>query len=184
MNCEQANQMNLVDYLYTLGYSPKKIIGNNYWYHSPFRQERTPSFKIDRAKNLWYDFGKDKGGKTVDFAKVFFYCDTSIIAGLNEKMDSLIEKLSKPPKEEKAKTRSININTAKEILGISKQTIYGKSKSGIIPSYKHENGKDLYFFEDELQAYLKSNHKRTLKDIDEEVDDFIIRNSRKRNYRV
>lgn len=77
MNCEQANQMDLVDYLSLLGYSPKKIVGNNYWYHSPFRQERTPSFKIDRAKNLWYDFGEDKGGKTVDFAKLLFNCDTS-----------------------------------------------------------------------------------------------------------
>jgi len=77
MNCEQANQMDLVDYLFALGYSPAKISGNNYWYHSPFREEKTPSFKIDRAKNIWYDHGENKGGKSVDFAKQFFNCNTS-----------------------------------------------------------------------------------------------------------
>ena len=77
MNCEQANQMDLVDYLFSIGYSPKKISGNNYWYHSPFREEKTPSFKIDRAKNSWYDHGENMGGKLVDFAKQFFNCNTS-----------------------------------------------------------------------------------------------------------
>ena len=77
MNCEQANQMDLVDYLFTLGYSPAKISGNNYWYYSPFREEKTSSFKIDRAKNIWYDHGENKGGKSVDFAKQFFNCNTS-----------------------------------------------------------------------------------------------------------
>ena len=37
-------------------------------YHSPFRAELTPSFKVDFRKNLWYDFGSNEGGTMVDFA--------------------------------------------------------------------------------------------------------------------
>ena len=77
MNCEQANQMDLVDYLYSLGYQPQKIRGSDYWYLSPFRDEKEPSFKINRNKNVWYDHGIGKGGKLVDFAMEFYRCDVS-----------------------------------------------------------------------------------------------------------
>ena len=40
MNCEQANQMNLVDYLYTLGFNPSKIRNDDHWYLSPFRMKK------------------------------------------------------------------------------------------------------------------------------------------------
>jgi hypothetical protein len=53
MNCEQVNQMDLVDYLNSLGYQPQKIRGSDYWYLSPFRDEKEPSFKINRNKNVW-----------------------------------------------------------------------------------------------------------------------------------
>ena len=31
-------------------------------YLSPLREERTPSFKVDYVRNLWYDFGLGEGG--------------------------------------------------------------------------------------------------------------------------
>ena len=67
MNCEQANQIDLVDYLHMIGNDPKKIKGHDYWYFSPFRDEKEASFKIERNKNVWYDHGIGKGGKLVDF---------------------------------------------------------------------------------------------------------------------
>ena len=45
MNCEQANQIDLVDYLHTLGYDPKKINGNDYWFHFPCREEKIPHLR-------------------------------------------------------------------------------------------------------------------------------------------
>jgi DNA primase len=36
-------------------------------YYSPFRDERTPSFHIDEAKNTWYDYGTSEGGSLFDF---------------------------------------------------------------------------------------------------------------------
>jgi DNA primase len=47
MNCEQANQIDLVDYLHSLGYEPSKIRREDYWYLSPLRNEKEASFKIE-----------------------------------------------------------------------------------------------------------------------------------------
>ena len=67
MNCEQANQIDLVDYLFSIGLQQKKISQENYWYLSPLHEERTASFKVNKTKNIWYDHGIGKGGKLVDF---------------------------------------------------------------------------------------------------------------------
>jgi hypothetical protein len=77
MNCEQANQIDLVDYLNSLGYQPQKIRRSDYWYFSPFRNEKEPSFKINRNKNVWYDHGLGKGGNLIDFLTEFHHCDVS-----------------------------------------------------------------------------------------------------------
>ena len=55
MNCEQANQIDMVDYLSSLGFQPTSVRGNDYWYLSPLRDEKKASFKIQRSKNVWYD---------------------------------------------------------------------------------------------------------------------------------
>jgi len=71
MLCKQANKIDLVDYLLSLGHHPKKIRGNDYWYLSPLRQERTASFKVNRKLNCWYDHGTGKGGNLVDFGTLY-----------------------------------------------------------------------------------------------------------------
>ena len=75
MNCADANKVDLVDYLYASGYTPAKIKGNDYWYISPLRDERTASFKIDRSKNVWFDHGTGNGGTAIDFVIQYFNCD-------------------------------------------------------------------------------------------------------------
>jgi DNA primase len=77
MNCEEANQIDMVDYLSSLGFQPTSVRGNDYWYLSPFRDEKIPSFKIHRSKNVWYDHGIGTGGGLVDFVKQFYQCDVS-----------------------------------------------------------------------------------------------------------
>lgn len=72
MNCGKAKRIDIVDYLSSLGYQPQKIRGNDYWYLSPFRTEKEPSFKVNRKFNVWYDHGSGKGGNLVDFGVVFF----------------------------------------------------------------------------------------------------------------
>lgn len=72
MNCEEAKKIDIVGYLSSLGYQPQKIRGNDYWYLSPFRTEKEPSFKVNRKFNVWYDHGIGKGGNLVDFGVLFF----------------------------------------------------------------------------------------------------------------
>jgi len=70
----EAKQIDLVEYLSTLGFKPAKIRGNDNWYLSPLRDEKTPSFKVDRKINCWYDHGLGKGGNPVDFGMLYFNC--------------------------------------------------------------------------------------------------------------
>ena len=40
------------------GIQPKYERNGYGMYLSPLREERTPSFKVDYVRNLWYDFGR------------------------------------------------------------------------------------------------------------------------------
>lgn len=68
LSCEEAKNIDMVHYLSSIGIEPTKIRGNNFWYLSPLHNEKTPSFKIDRKLNRWYDHGIGKGGNLIDFA--------------------------------------------------------------------------------------------------------------------
>lgn len=74
MTCDRVREIDLVDYLCSLGLEPTKIKGTDFWYYSPFRTEKTPSFKINRRINRWYDFGEGVGGNLIDFALRFQDC--------------------------------------------------------------------------------------------------------------
>lgn len=67
MNSNKYNQPEIIDYLKSQGFQPVKIKYGNAWFNSPLRQEKTPSFKVDLNRNLWYDFGSGQGGTLVDF---------------------------------------------------------------------------------------------------------------------
>ncbi len=77
MTCEQANQVDLVDYLYTLAFAAQKIRSQDHWYLSPLRDEKHASFVINRSRNVWYDHGMGKGGKLIDFVMEFYLCSVS-----------------------------------------------------------------------------------------------------------
>lgn len=67
MNSKQAKAEPLPEFLGRLGHVPTSIRGHDVWYRSPFRlNERTPSFKVDRQKNVWFDHGMGVGGTIID----------------------------------------------------------------------------------------------------------------------
>ena len=66
MNSAQAKKISLVNFLSGLNLEPKNIKNNDYWYLSPLHSEKTPSFKIDIRKNVWYDHGAGMGGNIID----------------------------------------------------------------------------------------------------------------------
>lgn len=52
MNIEEVKKIPLEDFLGRAGFSPVRRQGGSVWYLSPFRQERTPSFKVSLSLNL------------------------------------------------------------------------------------------------------------------------------------
>ena len=71
MDARQMREIPIADFLSAMGIHPTKQKGNALWYSAPYRTERTPSFKVDIAKNVWFDFGTGKGGDIFDLAGAF-----------------------------------------------------------------------------------------------------------------
>jgi DNA primase len=67
MNTNQAREISIEKVLKNLGCEPTKSNENDSWYLSPFRQEKSASFKVNRKINRWYDHGEQKGGNVIDF---------------------------------------------------------------------------------------------------------------------
>lgn len=74
MNCKEAKLLSIISYLKRCGRIPVKTYGNYVMYNSPFRNEKTPSFKVDVEKNLWYDFGAGIGGTILDLIMYLHNC--------------------------------------------------------------------------------------------------------------
>jgi hypothetical protein len=74
LSIEEARQTDIVEYLSKLGYEPSKIRRDDYWYLSPLREEKTPSFKVNKKLNRWYDHGLGRGGNVIDFAILYNNC--------------------------------------------------------------------------------------------------------------
>ena len=68
---DAIRQIPLADFLARLGHEPVRRSGNELWYSAPYRSERTPSFRVNVAKQLWYDFGLGKGGDIFTLAGEF-----------------------------------------------------------------------------------------------------------------
>jgi hypothetical protein len=61
---------------YLIGYNCHPAKDKTYYgmYHSPFREDHTPSMKVDYNKNLWYDFGTNEGGSIIDLVMKMDKC--------------------------------------------------------------------------------------------------------------
>lgn len=57
MTSQEANSIPLGDILSHYGYEPSRRYGGYDMYRSPFRSDTSPSFKVFREENRWYDFG-------------------------------------------------------------------------------------------------------------------------------
>ncbi|MFP4022994.1 MAG: toprim domain-containing protein [Thiohalospira sp.] len=76
MNCKQANEISIIEFLKKLNIYPVRQSGRYTFYFSPFRQETKPSFVVTN-KNRWRDFGSGKGGTLVDFVMELQNCNES-----------------------------------------------------------------------------------------------------------
>ncbi|WP_329905615.1 helix-turn-helix domain-containing protein [Porphyromonas pogonae] len=81
---------------------------------------------------------------------------------------SLVEK--RQPPTVPAKRIPIGIEEACKIIGKAKPTVYALVRKRFIPCYK--NGKKLYFFEEELLAWIENGRKKMVQEISEEARAF------------
>ncbi|MEB3801742.1 toprim domain-containing protein [Flavobacterium columnare] len=72
MNSLQAREISIEKVLQNLGCEPTKSNEIDSWYLSPFRIEKTASFKVNRKINRWFDHGEQKGGNVIDFVILKF----------------------------------------------------------------------------------------------------------------
>ncbi len=120
--CEQANQMDMVEYLEKLGFHPTKIIHNDYWFLSPLREDKTASFKINRLKNVWYDHGLGKGGTLIDFGKLYYQCTVKeLLLRLENEKGNIV--FLHPPKNTMAGERKETVSHAGKIAIVSASEI-------------------------------------------------------------
>ena len=62
MDIEMIRGIPIEEFLSRLGQEPVRRHGDECWYLSPCREERTPSFHVNTRKGVWHDFGTGHGG--------------------------------------------------------------------------------------------------------------------------
>lgn len=72
MNILQIKQIAIVDFLLAIGIRPIKETVSSAWYHAPYREDEDPSFKVNKNRNVWYDFGTAKSGDIIDLAVLVY----------------------------------------------------------------------------------------------------------------
>lgn len=115
LSCKQAREIDLVEYLVGLGHKPVKVRGNDYWFISPLREERTASFKVNQSKNAWFDFGEGIGGDIIDFGTKYFKCSVGdFLERLSQNKGFDFSFYQHPVAVEKKEAQSSRIIIAKE----------------------------------------------------------------------
>lgn len=72
MNIMQIKQIAIVDFLLAIGFRPTKETAASAWYHAPYREDEDPSFKVNKNRNIWYDFATAKSGDIIDLAVLVY----------------------------------------------------------------------------------------------------------------
>jgi len=88
MDYTTINKFQIKNYLAEMGIHPAKEKSYYGIYHSPFREDKDASMKVDYNKNLWIDFGSNEGGTLIDLVMRMEKCSNG------EAMRLLEQKLS------------------------------------------------------------------------------------------
>jgi DNA primase len=78
MNSYQAKQIPIKQFLESKGFNTTKELGNDSWYLSPFTEEKTPSFKVNKILNTFYCFSSGQGGTIIDLVIIMYSCNINV----------------------------------------------------------------------------------------------------------
>jgi hypothetical protein len=85
LNCKTAKSIPFVQILAKLNASIQKLKGEDIWYLSPLKSEKTASFKINTKNNIWYDHSLGMGGDGIKLIQTINKCDVkAALAYLSE----------------------------------------------------------------------------------------------------
>ena len=142
---QASSEAHLMDYLQANGHTPLRITYGSAWFISPFRNEKTASFKVNIPKNLWFDFGSGEGGtlpvlvmkmRNVNYsdAREILYSDNyplvSYYTGIDEptghiKIES-ISPLNHPALQEYINNRKVSGIFSRLYLEEARYTVHGR----------------------------------------------------------
>ena len=74
MKTDELKQISIRDFLARSGITPVRENPFGGMYLSPLRDERTASFHVSYARNLWYDHGTGEGGSVIDLVMKLQNC--------------------------------------------------------------------------------------------------------------
>ncbi len=131
-SCSAVKEIDLIDFLSKLGFNPSRINEKEAWYYSPLKtKEKIASFRINRQRQLWYDYSLGEGGDIIKLGCRIYNCSISeLLTKLqnhsfsfrqpisnqieqNKIIINSIEEISKPELINFMKSRCIDIGIAK-----------------------------------------------------------------------
>lgn len=143
MNTTQAREIPIEKVLQNLGCEPTKCNETESWYLSPFRIEKTASFKLNRKINRWFDHGEQVGGNVIDFVIQKFGFNVAEALSYLEKFGTLFsfqKQISEMPIKES------NANQIEKIVPIQHFALLQYLESRHIKFYKNiEQLKEVHY---------------------------------------
>lgn len=115
MDCQEAKSISLIFILDRIGACKIRETGDDIWYLSPFREEKSASFKVNAQKNVFYDFGEAIGGNALDFVMHYYNCNVADALNIMKRDFQSLSFQQRP-------IETIQSQKAYEILNVSKLT--------------------------------------------------------------
>ena len=131
MTIDEIKSVSILQWMRENNYGEGTRKGRNYFFCSPFRSERTPSFAVNTAKNLWYDFGSTNrnGGNIINLVEQLnpTWSEHQVLSYLEQQIRELhldfTEDYNARLKEEEEKRRWIEGKRAEREEHINQETI-------------------------------------------------------------
>jgi len=111
MTVSDTKNIDFVNFLNKIGFTPAKFIKNFAWYLSPLHSEKTPSFKVDNFKNKYYDYAIGCNGDLINFVEKYFNVSTSeALRKIESTMNLISSTIQKPLQQPTEKQATVEIN--------------------------------------------------------------------------
>ena len=96
---------------------------------------------------------------------------------MNQKLDNLLQLLSKESAGEADQNELLTIESAAQFLKLAKQTLYGKISRNEIPVHKPRGSKRVYFYKNDLIEYINEGKQKTIAEYEAEATDCLTKKS-------